>query len=246
FARRLDSGSSHMLNAYRMPSRTVARRQVGLSMVELMVGVAIGLFVVAGATMAVSNQLGDNRRLMLETQIQQDLRAAADVIARDLRRSGYRARAQDGVWYPDPVRVVTPNPYKAVTPASGVASEVDFTYSHGASESDPPGGADEAGFKLSGNAILMKIAGTPPQWQALTDSTTLRVTDFRVTVLTQDVPLVCFNPCPASAPACPPTQSVRDVRVEISGVAVHDPSVQRSARSQVRLRNDVVNGACPA
>ena len=28
--------------------------------------------------------------------------------------------------------------------------------------------------------------------------------------------------------------------------AVHDPLVQRNARSQVRLRNDVVNGACPA
>jgi len=100
-----------MLNVHPAHAPAVwRRRQAGLSMVELMVGVAIGLFVVAGATMAVSNQLGDNRRLMLETQIQQDLRAAADVIARDLRRSGYWASAQGGVWHAGAVAVAS-NPY---------------------------------------------------------------------------------------------------------------------------------------
>ncbi|KAB2876713.1 MAG: hypothetical protein F9K36_01700 [Burkholderiaceae bacterium] len=217
-------------------------------MVELLVGVAVGLFVVAGATMAVSNQLGDNRRLMLETQIQQDLRAAADVIARDLRRSGYWAQAQDGVWHPGAVWPLPTNPYnrpvdnayEVMPAASSVASDIEFGYSRGAIENVA---TDKAGFRLSGNAIQMNVGGT---WQALTDSTTLRITDFRVTVLRQDVPLACFNPCPVGATTCPPTQTVRDVRVEISGVAVHDPSVQRSARSQVRLRNDVINGACPA
>ncbi len=33
-------------------------------------------------------QLSENRRVLLETQVQQDLRAAADIIARDLRRAG--------------------------------------------------------------------------------------------------------------------------------------------------------------
>ena len=51
-----------------------------------MVGVAVGLFVVAAASMLVATQLSDNRRLTLETQVQQDLRAAADIITRELRR----------------------------------------------------------------------------------------------------------------------------------------------------------------
>jgi prepilin peptidase dependent protein B len=217
------------------------RRQTGLSMVELMVGVAIGLFVVAGATLAVSNQLGDNRRLMLETQIQQDLRAAADVIARDVRRSGYWARAQDGVWNPGAV-AVTSNPYTALTPASGAASEVHFGYSRGAVENNVLDVNDEAGFRLVNGAIQMRTGG---QWQALTDSTTLKVTVFNVTLNSQDVALSCFNPCPLGAVACPPTQSVREIKVEITGNAVFDPSVVRSANSNVRLRNDVINGTCP-
>ncbi|HEU5297476.1 MAG TPA: prepilin-type N-terminal cleavage/methylation domain-containing protein [Burkholderiaceae bacterium] len=224
-----------MLNA----ARVKQRRQAGLSMVELMVGVAVGLFVVAGATVAVSNQLGDNRRLMLETQIQQDLRAAADVIARDIRRSGYWASAQDGVWHPAAAGV-TINPYTALQPAASgvVASTVTFSYSRGAPANE------SAGFRLGNSGAIEMLTGGA--WQALTDASTLRVTDFRVTLSSQDLPLSCFNPCPPGAPACPPTQSVRDIKVEILGTAVHDPSLQRSARSNVRVRNDVVNGACPA
>jgi len=221
-----------------------SRRQAGLSMVELMVGVAIGLFVVAGATVAVSNQLGDNRRLMLETQIQQDLRAAADVIARDIRRSGYWANAKDGIWRPGVLAIAT-NPYTGIqAAASGVAaSAVRFGYSRGA-ENNVLDATDESGFRLANTgAIEMLVGGN---WQALTDAITLRVTDFRVTLTSQDVALSCLNPCPLGAPACPPTQTVRDIKVDIVGTAVHDPSLQRSARTNVRVRNDIINGACPA
>ena len=224
------------------PPAPMRRRQTGLSMVELMVGVAIGLFVVAGATLAVSNQLGDNRRLTLETQIQQDLRAAADVIARDLRRSGYWASAQSGVWHAGAVAVAN-NPYTALTPASGVASEVRFGYSRGEVENNLLDLNDEAGFRLVDAAIQMRTGG---QWQTLTDSTTLRVTEFRVTLNSQNVALKCLNDCAGGGTACWPTQTVRDIEVFIDGTAVHDPSVRRNARSNVRVRNDVVNGACPA
>ena len=58
------------------PSARAAQR--GLSIVEMMVGIAVGLIVVAAATLMVAGQLADNRRLLLETQVQQDLRASAD------------------------------------------------------------------------------------------------------------------------------------------------------------------------
>jgi hypothetical protein len=71
------------------------------------------------------------------------------------------------------------------------------------------------------------------------------VTDFRVTLNNQEVRLACFNPCPGPLD-CRPTQGVREIKVEITGIAVHDPSMVRSANSNVRLRNDVINGTCPA
>jgi type IV pilus assembly protein PilW len=80
----------------------------GLSIIELLIGIAIGLFVLAGATMVASNQLTDNRRLLLETQIQQDLRAAMDIIARDLRRGGFWDNAYTSV---APSTAALINPY---------------------------------------------------------------------------------------------------------------------------------------
>ena len=73
-------------------------RSRGLSIVEMLVGIAIGLFVVAGATLVATGQLADNRLLMLETQLQQDLRATADLVARELRRGGLWGNAADSVW----------------------------------------------------------------------------------------------------------------------------------------------------
>jgi prepilin peptidase dependent protein B len=223
---------------------TRLRHQRGLSMVELMVGVAIGLFVVAGATMVVSNQLGDNRRLMLETQIQQDLRAAADLIARDIRRSGYWGNAESGVWHAAAV-AVTSNPYTTLQPvvAGAAASAVRFGYSRGA-ENGVLDASDESGFRLNNAGVIEMLTGGG--WQALTDGTTLRITKFDVMLNNQDVALACFNPCPVPAGACPPVQSVRNITVLIEGTAVHDANVKRSAQTEVRLRNDVITGACPA
>jgi prepilin peptidase dependent protein B len=225
-----------------MNGKCLSRGQRGLSMVELMVGVAVGLFVVAGATMAVSNQLGDNRRLMLETQIQQDLRAAADVIAKDIRRSGHWDDAKTGIWHAGAL-VVASNPNTGLTNPdtslssvpSVAASGVQFSYSRG-------GAIEQSGFRLRNGAIQMLIGGN---WQALTDSTTLRVTKFEVMLDSRDIALSCFSPC-GVAPSCPPTQTVRDITVVIEGAAVHDPTVRRGAQSNARLRNDVIQGACPA
>jgi prepilin peptidase dependent protein B len=234
-----------MLNHPRTRSRLAQRRsQRGLSMVELMVGVAIGLFVVAGATVAVSNQLSDNRRLMLETQIQQDVRAAADLIARDIRRAGYWGSAEAGIWNAGAVAVAS-NPY---TPLDDVvsgtpASAVRFTYSRGAEDNAINDASERSGFKLNNGVIQMYVGGA---WQALTDGNTLRVTNFQVRLNDQDVNLQCLKDCAGGGSACWPRQKVRDVTVDITGQAVYDAAVQRHARSKVRLRNDMVTGACPA
>ena len=69
----------------------VSRRgQRGLSLVELLVGLALGLLVVAGGAALLARQhLREHRALLLEARLMQDLRTAADLVARDLRRAGY-------------------------------------------------------------------------------------------------------------------------------------------------------------
>ncbi len=225
-----------------MPIQSAAPRgwQRGLSLVEMMVGLAVGLLVVAGATMVVTTQLGDNRRLMLETQLQQDLRASADIIARDLRRAGgWTDTAQNGMW--STVASPTVNPYVAVSPSSGVtSSQVTYNYFRVA------GSPTTFGFRLN-NGALQSLLGTA--WQDLTDVRVMTVTTFDVT--TRDGPPQ-QTPCPTLCPglplpatACWPTVTVRDFVIDISAQSVVDPAVQRSLSTSVRVRNDIVAGACP-
>ena len=64
------------------------RQARGMGIVELLVGLALGLFVVSGGLMLLAGFTDENRRLLLETRLTQDLRAASDLVTRDLRRAG--------------------------------------------------------------------------------------------------------------------------------------------------------------
>ena len=220
-------------------------RQRGLSLVELMVGVTIGLFVVAGASLLATNQMSDNRRLLLETQIQQDLRATADIIVRDLRRAGYWAGSESGVWRAGAALVE--NPYAATSPESAASAVTSVTYNYSL-DGDVDNGAvdskEQLGVRLNGSTIEMRLGDAG--WQALTDVTTLKITRFEIVLNARSIDLPCMKACVPGALDCPRRQDVRDVAVIIVGQAVHDENVVRSVRSDVRLRNDRIYGACPA
>lgn len=232
-----------------------SRPSRGLSIVELLVGVAIGLFVVAGATMVVSTQLSDNRALLLETQVQQDLRAAADLISRDIRRAGYWGNAHQRVW-PVAAALMPANPYPApaVAAGNGGRNELMFGITHWEPGMNP---ADEVendalddnerfGFALNAGTGVIEMRIGDAGWQAMTDASVVNITQFNFQVITQAIDLPCQKPCPVGVANCPPQQLVRDVVVVITGQARHDATVQRSVRSNTRLRNDEVTGACPA
>jgi prepilin peptidase dependent protein B len=73
------------------------RLQRGLSLVELMVGSAIGLMVVAVALLALTHHLRESRSLLLETRLMQDLRTSTELVAHNLRRAGPLNETDDGV-----------------------------------------------------------------------------------------------------------------------------------------------------
>lgn len=225
--------------------RRSPRAQRGLSLVELMVGVTVGLFVTAAAGTLVATQLASNRRLLLDTQLQQDLRATADIVARELRRSGALrdGLAQRLVWTP------TAAPFynlaaAALTPQSGNAIEVDYQY-----QRTQDIGA--YGFQLSGTKIRANLGSNT--WQDLTDDTVMRVTAFTITTSPeQEITVPCPNDCPSGGQACWPKLYVRNLTVNIDAEAQNDHNIQRSIHVGVRVRSDwlkrdavVTSGMCP-
>jgi prepilin peptidase dependent protein B len=246
------------------------RVQRGLSIVEMMVGIAIGLIIVAAASLMVAGQLADNRRLMLETQIQQDLRAAADLISRDLRRAGYWKDAHLGTAEASAAGVGRDNPYAGMElPTSAEPLRpVRFTYAdRNAVDNQAVDANEHRGFRVSNGTIQAALGMLPSSgalnWQPVTDPAVMTVADAGGLVIEPRVECValrceagnadCRNrarpgtnvlTCTAGDAPCPAYQQLRNISVTITGTAAHDSSVVRTIRTQVRVRNDAVGDTC--
>ena len=221
-----------------------SRSARGTTIVEMLVGLAIGLVVVAGAVTLLARQLHQQRALLAETRLTQDLRNAADLIARDLRRAGYWGNAAAGVWSHGAAPLS--NPYAAVAPMAAASDTVRFAYSRDDVEDQAIGVNERTGFRLHGRAVEARLGD---RWQALTDASTLVVTAFELMPSVDDIDLsaLCARPCDAAGAAagtCPPRQQVRHVTVRIAGHATGADRPARSVQARVRLRNDAIAGAC--
>lgn len=224
--------------------RCHASRQRGLTLVELLIGLALGLLVIVAGTLLLTQQLREYRALALETRLMQDLRSAADLVARDLRRSGHWGDASAGIATPSVA--ARANPYAALSPAAAASDTASFSYSRDTTENHLLDNNEVFGYRLRNQAIELQLGGG--NWQALTDPTLLLVTAFSITPTIDEIDLgeMCSQPCPAGSATCPPRLLVRKLAVQISGRALADAGVTRSVQADVRLRNDVVIGACPS
>lgn len=242
----------------------------GLSIVEFMVGIAVGLFIVGGATKLFADYIVSNKRLLLETRVNQDLRAAADIIARDVRRAGYWNDSLTGVWGTGSTSIAA-NPH--ATGAGQVSSTASsVSYSYGREISGNTGGLDSneyAGFRLQtvSGVDTLQMQDGQNMWQAITDPGTVRVTAFSVTpaspVLVNNLSkycgclakLTCVNnndPTGANDISNPsfnaagvPTLTIPSFQIVLTGQAVNDSAVTRTISETVRVRNPRLTGSCP-
>ena len=220
------------------------RHERGLSLVELLVGAAVGLIVVAAAGSVVAAQQAAARRVQLEARLMQDLRGAAELVSRDLRRAGHWAEAASGVRHGD--EPITVNPHGEIAPASGAAATVALSFSTGAGDATHVDDRERFGFRLRNGAIEVQLGIR--NWQALSDSGTVVITSFSVVPRVEEAELAtfCAKPCSAGSTTCPPRQQIRSYVVDVVGRSATDAAVTRGLHSVVRVRNDVVVGTCEA
>jgi type IV pilus assembly protein PilW len=220
------------------------RRQRGLSLVELLVGAAVGLIVVAAAGSVVAAHQGAARRVQLEARLMQDLRGAAELVSRDLRRAGHWAAAASGVRRGD--EPIPLNPHTDIAAAGSPAAVVALSFSTDAGDGVGVDDHERFGFRLRNGALEVQLGAR--NWQALSDPATIVITSFNVVprVDEADLATFCAKPCSARSTTCPPRQQVRSFAIAVAGRSATDALVTRELRSVVRVRNDVVAGSCDA
>jgi prepilin peptidase dependent protein B len=244
-----------------MLNSTTVRRQRGLSIVELLVGVALGLFLVAGAvTMFVTN-LGSSRQLLSEARVNQDLRAAADLITRDLRRAGYWENSLTGTVATGAGSTTVANQYRTITTGSEI---VEYTFARDTNDTVETN--ENFGFRrqvVNGVGVIqMKLGAT--NWtnpQTVTDPQTMDVTAMTVAPNVVDVSardacaITCCSDADVTAGTCAtrniaagascPIVRVRQYTLTIAATAIGNNRVTRTLQTRLRPRNDELAGVCP-
>lgn len=209
--------------------------QKGVSLVELMVGITVGLLILAGVSNLFADYIRSNKDLLAMTRLNQELRSATDLMARDIRRGGYWQNAINGVWYSGSAGVIA-NPYATVGTTTGI------TYNYALDTNDTVGATEAFGFKLDTGALMMLKDNA---WTAVTDSNSTTITSFTITPTLRTISLDCLNLCPGGGTACYPQMTVREFDISITGRSKNDSTITRQIRESVRVRNDQVTGACP-
>jgi type II secretory pathway component PulJ len=224
----------------------------GMSLVELLVGIVLALLIAAAATALLVNDLHENRRLLLDARVTQELRSSVDLIAREARRAGYwGSAATSGLGSPSAAIIgstgAASNPYASIAPDAAASDAIALRYSQDSiAENGTVDSNEQFGFRLRGGTVEAQLGAS--NWQALTDPATLVVTRLRIEPHIESVELesACSLACAGSPSCVAPRVQVRSLSIEIAAHAAGDATVSRSQRMTVRLRNDLVSAGCAA
>jgi len=160
------------------------RHQRGFSLVELMVGLTISLFVLMGISSVYLNTSTGSRTTSNAARLNQDLRAVMDIMVNDIRRAGYWGTSASGSSNPFATATTIPT----ISQTGGcILYAYDATYA-GGTAGVVDAGIDFFGFRLSGGALQTldqansatlndtTTSCTAVAWQNLTDERAMTVT----------------------------------------------------------------------
>lgn len=158
-----------------------SNRQTGVTLIELLIGMLVGLIIVAGGINVFVNSLQGQRDNLQLSRLNQDLRSMMDIMARDIRRAGYVT--DDPVTY---LASLQNNPFFDATSA-GATTELSLpngnpgnciVYAYNLDNDKPPAvqAGERFGFRLSGTDLQMRKTGATNEnctvdneWETITE-----------------------------------------------------------------------------
>jgi prepilin peptidase dependent protein B len=242
------------------------RTNKGFSVVELMIGLALGLVVVLGLERIFVASFAVNVQTINVTNLNQQLRATMEVMTRDIRRAGYWANSLDDIGANDQT-----NPFVGVTAfdtilddtkvASGVAAEcIVYGYDRD-NEGDFTDTNEWRGFRFdpgdgTNGTIEVKTSGLQSQVFDPADDTVTGTcavgagtwTDFidpdrvvidSLTFTLNEREVIIDDECPDAATEF--VVFVRDVDIALTAHLTSDAAISRTLRDSIRVRNDRID-----
>lgn len=149
------------------------RSQHGVTLVELLVGLLVGLVVLGAATSAFLTSIGAQTDNLNLARLNQDMRSMMDIMTRDIRRAGFVTS--------DPATnnaALRNNPFFSADKDIGVLSGGScIVYSYNANDDSPPtvNSNEHFGFRLINGELQMRSSGSTNtacddgSWETITE-----------------------------------------------------------------------------
>jgi len=225
-------------------------RQRGVSLVELMVGLAIGLIIIAAAASVYITSVRSGSDTLRSAKLNMELRGAMDLMVAEIRRSGYTPNTTN----------LTSNPFMLADTNLTLVGTDCLLLAYDANGNGVTETTDFVGFKKNATAVSMRYGGTAStstgcsvgSWENLTDPN-----NVVIDTLTFSIAYQCWNaqtllssssqPCASgqsvfNTAAAASTKSdlveVRDVTIALVGHHKSDALTIMSLNQSVRVRND--------
>jgi type IV pilus assembly protein PilW len=201
-----------------------ARAQKGETLVGLLVGLSVGLLVLAAGSQMLATYLQENRLALQDSHLHHDLRSALDTIARELRQAQSLGQAWRGRAKAHCADAFCTGQADLLLQGQRISFGQDRN-SNGLLDNN-----ECSGFRLKDHELQIRTSCTPEVWTDLTDAGSLKMTSLAWQVL-----------CEKRG-----RWVARWVTVQMSAQWPRDASRTLSLSQTVSLRNDVPASPWPA
>lgn len=217
--------------------------QRGLSLIEMMIGLTIGLVLSLGLASVLADSATHYSRTQKLARLNQEMRAAMELMAREIRRAGYWGSpapygtgALAGVGFGPTYS----SPFATLDVST--AGCVRFAYDSDSSGALTTDGPDERfAFLLDDSRILMRAGSgastwtcanvTSNAWQPVTDSRTTRYTALSFT-LQESAPTYVSG-------SAGPNLRTRYITITLGAQSSDDAAIRQTLTESVKLVNDL-------
>ncbi|PTB83128.1 hypothetical protein C9927_00760 [Pseudidiomarina aestuarii] len=200
------------------------RKQQGLSLIELMITISLGLLLMAALTTVFSNTLGVNSRSLQLSQLNEESVAVFDLMLGDIRRADYRGDAIELLTDPDEASTEF-NDTIEVSEFGGEANDSCIVFRYDENQNGIFDGASEAfGYRLANGVIERRQSAAACDangWQGLTDINNVLISQLTFTLSEQVTGSI--------------TEQLLDIVMIVESAT--DGTLEREYSAQVVIRN---------
>ncbi|EGV16519.1 hypothetical protein [Thiocapsa marina] len=240
------------------PPVRMPRRQIGVTLTELLVGTTVGALVLTGISATYLMGVRATTQNIQQARLHQELRAVLDLMQQDIHRAGYWAfpagTSSDPAENPFQQTIDGFNTNLRIGAVGGEAAASCLLYSYDLNDNGKVGcgscspeedalldgaNVEMFGFRLRNGSIQLRMrkdedddtfdcASGSGRWERITDDNNVRITTLRF-----DIPSPT-TPC-ASGELC---RTARAVDILLIGELKHSPDVRLRLEATAAVRND--------